>query len=244
MSHTATNTTSETTTDTTRNVHSLIAGDKVRIHGLKGRADLNGAIATVLDTPEAGKYKVELPSGEKVKVKQQNVSTTLTPPEGLPEDVTTVAADGRVTHRVALPAGGWELTMLEQDGLVLTATLAATDDPTGGAVQQRRIESDVPTVGRCAATAAAATAAAFRLCQQLGKERRRRPHWRLWQCVRPRGGRRGLRHINCCRSLWSRSRFDINDGEVGRLEQQICAARRCDGNAATFVGRADDAGHL
>ena len=86
MSHTATYTTSETTTDTTHNAHTLAAGDKVRIHGLKGRADLNGAIATVLEAPEAGKYKVELPSGEKVKVKQQNVSTTLTPPEGLPED--------------------------------------------------------------------------------------------------------------------------------------------------------------
>ena len=142
MSHTATKTKSETTTDTTHNAHSLAAGDKVRIHGLKGRADLNGAIATVLDTPEAGKYKVELPSGEKVKVKQQNVSTTLTPPEGLPEDVTTVAADGRVTHRVALPAGGWELTMLEQDGLVLTATLAATDDELKGTTIRRIVYGD------------------------------------------------------------------------------------------------------
>ena len=59
MSHTATKTTSETTTDTTHSVHSLAAGDKVRIHGLKGRAELNGAIATVLEAPEAGKYKVE-----------------------------------------------------------------------------------------------------------------------------------------------------------------------------------------
>ena len=44
MSHTTTKTTSETTTDTTHNVHSLAAGDKVRIHGLKGRADLNGPV--------------------------------------------------------------------------------------------------------------------------------------------------------------------------------------------------------
>jgi len=75
-------------------------------------------------------------------VKQQNVSTTLTPPEGLPEDVTTTEADGRVTHRVALPAGGWELTMLEQDGLVLTATLAATDDELKGTTIRRIVCGD------------------------------------------------------------------------------------------------------
>ena len=167
----STKTTNETNTDTTPSANCRTAGDKLRNPGLKGRADLNGAIATVLEAPEAGKYKVELPSGEKVKVKQQNVSTTLTPPEGLPEDVTTTAADGSVTHRVALPAGGWELTMLEQDGLVLTATLAATDDELKGTTIRRIVYGDAGEDAMSAEVTAVATARRRSSCRRSGAGR-------------------------------------------------------------------------
>ena len=52
------------------------------------------------------------------------------------------ATESSRRQRDAVPAGGWELTMLEQDGLVLTATLAAPDDELKGTTIRRIVYGD------------------------------------------------------------------------------------------------------
>ena len=130
-------------------------GSRCVLHGLRTRADLNGAHGTVIKH-DKGRYAIALDRGDRFKVRSENLkhaadaqgdgqtvptlfvgdnsrfyplymSTPSAHPQG---DWVEGMADGSLRYRVALPAGHWEVVVVEfePDNGRITVRLRATKE--------------------------------------------------------------------------------------------------------------------
>lgn len=129
------------------------------LHSISSRPELNGAAATVIDwNAETKRYAVEIEGGERVKIKAKSVRPA--PVASAPKDGTLFVSNGQflqpaapaadagsaadgtperrdtvVERRLQLPAGHWEVRLIDQDAGSIAVTLLATEQkPTDAAV--------------------------------------------------------------------------------------------------------------
>uniref|UniRef100_A0A7S4HN21 Uncharacterized protein n=1 Tax=Prymnesium polylepis TaxID=72548 RepID=A0A7S4HN21_9EUKA len=124
-------------------------GQRATLDGFRSRPDLNGTVANVLAWDAgAQRYSVATETGEKIKVRETNMTLDGTPNRVVDRalfvqngafiqpsmtastsESLSAPADGDA-HRLALPAGQWEVRFIDQDPPRVTVTLEAVLRPT------------------------------------------------------------------------------------------------------------------
>lgn len=132
-------------------------GDRVKLHCLRSRPELNGTAAEILEYhPDVDKYSVSIAAGERFRVAAKNVTPATPPPPPsvgaatppptppAPKDPTIFVSGGQFLQPLAplvragprpplaphceeLPAGHWEVRWVEVENGYVTVTLYATE---------------------------------------------------------------------------------------------------------------------